>query len=68
MTPRGGYREGGGRPPKSEAGPGVKKNILFSQEGAAMIQAGAARLGMTYADLIETAVSEYLDRQPGPDN
>lgn len=60
MTPRGGKRDGGGRPPKSEAGPGVKKNIRFSQEGAALIESAAARLGMTYADLIEEAVRSYL--------
>ena len=59
MSPRGGWR-GGGRPPKSEAGRGVKKSILFSQEGAALIESAAAELGLTYADLIEEAVAMYV--------
>lgn len=70
MTPRGGKRTGAGRPTKSDAGPGVKKNIRFTQEGAAEIEVGARSLGMTFAALIEAAVSEYLARRgikPSPE-
>lgn len=61
MTPRGGDR-GGRRPTKSPSGPGVKKNIRFTPEGAAMIAENARRLGLTFAELIEAAVREYLAR------
>ena len=43
----------------------MKKNIRFSQEGAKMIEDGAARLDLSFAELIERAVAAYLDA-PNP--
>ena len=59
MTPRGGDH-GGRRPTMSEAGPGVKKNIRFAIEDAALIEQQSAALGMTYAEMLMTALRHWL--------
>lgn len=64
---RGGRRDNpGGRPPKDPtAGPAKMASYRLSPAVIEAIRDGAARLGVSQADLIAAAVTRYLDQQ-GP--
>lgn len=61
MSPRGGAREGGGRPPKDPAGLSKMASFRLPPSTIDAIRAGAEQLGVSQADLIGAAVREYLE-------
>lgn len=66
MAPRGGMREGGGRPLKDPAGPAKMASYRLPPATIEAIRQGAARLGLSQADFIARAVQVLENAPPSP--
>ncbi len=66
MTPRGGAREGGGRPRKNPDALAKMASFRLASHTIDAIKRGASRLGLSQADLIDVAIGAYLDAHDEP--